>query len=117
MPSALDYLKTCRESLCDALSSLTLNKCYDEAHDLIDALKIVDGVIEKELKTGLYMGLNMEERNLIKAARFIDAIKALRTRTGCSLKDGKDLADAYRSRLVVAETDAYGNAKSYKEVG
>lgn len=121
-PSPLHYLKTTKESLHDALSSLTMNKAYDAAHTLLDAIKLVDQVIESQRESGLYMGLTKTERDLIQGNQWIDAIKSVRARTktpacpqGISLKEAKDMVVAYRDTLAVVSTDQYGNASSYEE--
>lgn len=63
---------------------------YRRTHD--DAGNVLPGVIYTE--PGLLGGLNREERRLV-TENIINAIKAVRNRTGLGLKESKDLVENF----------------------
>ena len=49
--------------------------------------------------------LNDDEKRLVRERKIIDAIKALRTRYNCGLKEGKRVVDAYKATLCDPEKE------------
>jgi hypothetical protein len=45
-----------------------------------------------------YTNLNKNERDLLRAGQYIEAIKAFRYRMDCGLKEAKDVCDEYRKQ-------------------
>lgn len=54
-----------------------------------------------------YNLINEQERDLLRNGRLIEAIKLLRARTNCGLKEAKDACDDYRRRIGVLSNTCY----------
>jgi hypothetical protein len=59
-------------------------------------------------------GLSKTEVAFIKAGQPIQAIKAIRERTGLGLKEAKDKMDAWRDKHMRVEIDSYGSRRYYE---
>lgn len=77
----------------DALSSLASEVTNQMRQEILD---IIDGDD---------LSLTMEEREMIMDDAMIPAIKSIRSRLGCSLKEGKDKVDKYRDKYMILYYD------------
>ena len=99
-------------SLCDIKVELQ-NENTDQTENLILIGKVAENLCNQILKnfqiddpeTG---SLTIEEKNLVKAGMFINAIKSIRFRLGNGLKEAKDMADAYRNETMYQTYDHRG---------
>ena len=75
----------------DSLSTL-------DKHQLSEISRAVSDIMY-----GMLIGptdLTMEEKDFIEKNKMVFAIKAIRSRTGIGLKESKEIADAYRDKVM-----------------
>jgi len=100
------YLKVSAANIKAAVKILLNNDQLEEAEDYLKLLRQLESVItvtelrisaENELRISAEKAcdLTAEEVALVKARDIIPAIKSVKFRTGCGLKEAKDLVEDY----------------------
>lgn len=100
----LNTLETMRKNA----SALILAGEISTAMAMLDSIKDTMtnlGLAESDLGVPTVDGLTEDERQMAGRGMLIDAIKAVRSRTGVGLKEAKDVVEAFRHKnhAVIAE--------------
>lgn len=99
-PEAYSSLKTAKTFIEQGIQAMLAANKYAHARDTIDVLESVDRILsDKTLQNVPSIKdtrFTDNEIRFIEAGAKIEAIKAVRSRTSCGLKEAKDLVESYR---------------------
>jgi ribosomal protein L7/L12 len=85
------------DEFLDSLDIQTLADLAKNATSRLAERAVNFEAISRGPTAGGILMVNENEKNLIRTGHFIDAIKAVRTRTSATLRDAKEACDEFRA--------------------